>query len=371
MSDLARQRFVSRVDGAGGTMSLADRMQASRVPGISVAVVDGGEITWSDGFGVVAFDEGSAITPDTVFQVASVSKLVSALGVLRLSALGQLPLDKDVRELVAWDIPVHPLANCDGREPITVRMVLQHRSGIIGRGTTPDRRGAKFVKGGGGSHRVPDVAGSLVPTMEESWHGKAGVRHRVCITHAPNTRKSYSGAGFLILQHLVEQATGQSFAAWMEANVLRPLGMPTATFDLEAPPNVHLAHGHDLKGRPLPGRRELVPWATAGGLQASARELAAIVQVINGHGSHNGFELLPPAWIAAMLDQKLGIEVARRGQKRERWYHGGTNKGFRAMVTGLPRPDAGIVLCTNGAASDATKFRSDIVNALLEANRLA
>ncbi len=350
-------------------MSLADRMRWSRVPGLSVMIHDEGQPLWTEGFGVVAFDEGSAITPDTVFQVASVSKLVSALGILRLVALGQLPLDADIRDLIAYDLPVHPLANCDGRDPITVRGLLTHRAGIIGRGTTPDRKGTRFVKGGGGSHRVPDVPGSLVPRLEESWRGEAGVRHRVCITHAPNTKKSYSGAGYLILQHLAEQATGQAFGPWMEANVLRPLGMANATFSLEAPRNVHLAHGHDLKGRPLPGRRELIPWSTAGGLQVSARELGTIISVINGGGTHNGFEVMPADWMKAMLDHKLGVEGARRGTRRERWYHGGTVKGFRAMLMGFPARSGGLVLCTNGAAADGVKFRGDVVKALVAAHR--
>src|SRR5882672_4705329 len=86
------------------TISLADRMAALHVPGVSIAVIHDGKIEWARGFGVTRIG-GPAVTPDTLFQAASISKPVAALGVLHLAESGKLDLDGDVNQyLKTWKI---------------------------------------------------------------------------------------------------------------------------------------------------------------------------------------------------------------------------------------------------------------------------
>src|SRR5579863_3248554 len=89
------------------TTKLADRMAALHVPGVSVAVIHNGKIEWARGFGVTRIG-GPPVTPDTLFQAASISKPVAAMAVLRLVQQGKLGLDIDVNQYVkTWKVPAN------------------------------------------------------------------------------------------------------------------------------------------------------------------------------------------------------------------------------------------------------------------------
>src|ERR1700683_3957585 len=87
------------------TTKLADRMAALHVPGVSIAFIHDGKIEWARGFGVTSIG-GPPVTPETLFQAASISKPVAAMAVLRLVQLGKLSLDADVNDyLKTWKLP--------------------------------------------------------------------------------------------------------------------------------------------------------------------------------------------------------------------------------------------------------------------------
>jgi len=89
------------------TSALADRMAALHVPGVSIAVIHDGKIEWARGFGVTRIG-GPAVTPDTLFQAASISKPLTAMAVLHLAESGKLDLDADVnRYLRSWKVPAN------------------------------------------------------------------------------------------------------------------------------------------------------------------------------------------------------------------------------------------------------------------------
>ncbi|MFZ9746982.1 MAG: NTP transferase domain-containing protein, partial [Opitutaceae bacterium] len=98
------------VEGEPATgMPLADRMAHHRVPGVSIAVVDGGVVAWARGFGVREIGTTDTITPETRFQAASISKPVAVTGMLRLVDAGRLDLDADVNTyLTSWRVPSSP-----------------------------------------------------------------------------------------------------------------------------------------------------------------------------------------------------------------------------------------------------------------------
>ena len=87
---------------------------------------------------------GRAVAHDTVFQAASLAKPVTALGVLALVDDGLIGLDDDVEPHLGLPLPRHRLAGAVPRGSVTVRRLLQHRGGIVGRGTTPTARGDRY-----------------------------------------------------------------------------------------------------------------------------------------------------------------------------------------------------------------------------------
>jgi CubicO group peptidase (beta-lactamase class C family) len=125
----ALQAMVPPVAVAGRTYRprpVTELMGSENVPGISVAVVEDGRIVWARGFGVADRATGSAVTPETLFQAASISKPVAASGALALVDAGVLSLDRPVNEqLASWQVPAHAFA-----QQVTLRRLLSHNAGL-------------------------------------------------------------------------------------------------------------------------------------------------------------------------------------------------------------------------------------------------
>src|SRR5579863_4970264 len=133
------------------TTKLADRMAALHVPGVSIAVIHDGKIEWARGFGVTSVG-GPAVTPDTLFQAASISKPVTAMAVLHLVESGKLNLDADVNQyLKIWKVPANAFTE---KTKITLRELLSHTAGMT-------------------VHGFPGYAsGSALPTLVQVLNGE-------------------------------------------------------------------------------------------------------------------------------------------------------------------------------------------------------
>ena len=187
-------------------------LAAFEVPGVAVALVRDGQLTWSKGYGQADTARGVPVTPDTVFQVGSISKPVTAWGVMRLVQQGKLDLDAPVdRYLTRWHLPPAPF-DADG---VTIRRLLNHSAGLNSQDYSP-------------------IATRPLPSLEQSLSGESGgVNARrgsddVRITMTPGQQRSYSNGGYTLLQLAIEEVTGEPFARYMQREVLDPLGMTTA-----------------------------------------------------------------------------------------------------------------------------------------------
>ena len=185
---------------------IPDLMQKAGVPGVSIAVVDGGKIAWTGAFGVRNTKTGEKVDDHTVFQAASLSKAVFAYAVLQLADEGKLDLDTPVsRYLPAY------VENDDRVNLITARHVLTHRTGF------PNwRPGGKPLT----------------------------------IAFAPGERFSYSGEGFVYLQRAVEKITGQPIEAFVRQRVFVPLGMADSSYVWQERYETAAATGHNGAGAP-------------------------------------------------------------------------------------------------------------------------
>lgn len=106
---------------------IADRMETMNVPGVSVAVVNEGVLEWARGYGVREAGQPDRVTTETLFRCCSISKMVAALGALRLVAEGRLRLDDDVNDhLRSWKVP----KTGDWQPRVTLRHLLSHTAGI-------------------------------------------------------------------------------------------------------------------------------------------------------------------------------------------------------------------------------------------------
>lgn len=250
------RRAVLFEDESGNKLSLADRMERWKVPGISVAVIDNCKIVDRHGFGITRKD-GAKIQSDTLFQAASVTKPVAAFAALRLVDQGLLSLDSDVNvELQSWKVPSNPFIE---GHPITLRGILSHSAGLIPGGY------------GGYSH------GELIPTLLQTLNGVEPARPKpVQVAYVPGSDWRYSGGGYLVAQLLMTEKTGQSFDRIVHDQVLEPTGMIRSGFaEPSASARADVAAGHVADGSMVPGGWHVYPELAAAGLWSTASDLAS------------------------------------------------------------------------------------------------
>jgi CubicO group peptidase (beta-lactamase class C family) len=238
-------------------MRLAERMTHYGVPGLSVAVVDQGRLAWAQSWGVAQRGDPTPLTPQTLMQAASISKALTALGAFRLADQGRLDLDADVNtKLLRWKLP--PGAQTVER-PVTVRRVLGHSAGL----TVPGFPGY--------------APGAPVPTLVQVLDGQPPANTPpVRADTLPGSVWRYSGGGTTLLQLLMEDVTGEPFAAWMKREVLVPAGMPASFFGALPDAPLALAAAGHRQGRVIDGLRTTHPEQSAAALWTTPSELARL-----------------------------------------------------------------------------------------------
>ena len=155
------------------------------------------------------YSEGKPIDRNTIFQVASLSKWVSAFGVMKLIEDEKLDLDAPVSTyLTRWKLPKSDFNN----DEVTVRRLLSHTAGLT------DGLGYSGFKDG---EQPKTIEASLTQAIDAD----EGISGAVKVGLAPGTVFKYSGGGYTLLQLLVEEVSGQSFDTYMKEVIFEPLGM--------------------------------------------------------------------------------------------------------------------------------------------------
>lgn len=345
----------------GDWKSITERMSTHKVPGVSLAIVRNNQIAAVTTYGRVQAGGADWVHADTVFQAASCSKPVAALGFLRLAQDNLVGLDESVTPKLGWTLPRRSCAPARWVSKVTLRRLLQHRGGIIGNGSTnPAANCSNFDGGGGGGFGgYADVAGVGIPTVQEILEGtsdRAGVTvnsHAVELTYDPGSMSAYSGEGFVLMMQLLTEQRGVSFRNWMAANILAPAGMTRSTYSLTAPAySGPPAAGHTGSGTVITGLRNRYPESAAAGLYTTAHDLARFIIAVNQGGTIGGQTLIDATRYQQMMSDSLGMPTANIGTDDETFWHNGSNVGFKCLFQGFPKKKAGYVILTNGDGGD-------------------
>ena len=337
--------------------SLAQRMKRFRVPGVGVAVVRAGALSWAASYGVLRENGNEAIDSETQFRAASISKLVSAIGALTLSSRGLLDLDADVNKyLASWRLPGSLYTQVS---PVTMRRILSHTGGL----------------------NVPRVRGycaerELVPTVHQVLEGCPPAKNDpVCVVCEPGTKFMYSEGGVTVEQLALADVADQAFHEFMAKTVLGPLGMEHSTFCQPLPPAVQqtVARGHDYSGRAeecLP----VFPESAASGLWTTPSDLVRAMTAVRDAfwGSRRSLlsqsvarEMLTPSGLGdSRRDFGLGPWVSGRGGVLH-FGHAGVSSTSKAIALLFLTPGDGAVVMTSGARGD--HLGAEILATLAEA----
>lgn len=341
---------VRQFENAVGGSTIWQRMSAYKTPGVAVAVVVGNKIAWSTGYGRLAAGGAPAAHPESAFQAASISKAVAAVGVLRLLQTRKIALTADVRPHLGWTLPARSCVSPTAAP--TVEQLLTHRAGVVGRGSTsPAGACSGFDAGGGGFAGYG--AAATVPSLLQVMNGE-GNSPRIELSTEPGAEYHYSGAGYVLLQRMVEELTGRSLADYMGQEVFAPLGMAGSSYALS--PAFELASGHTSTGTVIPGGHNRYPESAAAGLYTNVLDLCRLVSYLNRAWTATG-DIAGPltrASVRSLLTEGpqpgmgRGLFVAGSGTRDFSYTHDGSNYGFRSVFKGYPELGAGYAVLANG-----------------------
>jgi len=313
------------------TKKLADRMAALHVPGVSIAVIHSGKIAWARGFGVSSLG-GPAVTPDTLFQAASISKPVTAMAVMHLVQAGKIDLDTDVNQyLKTWKVPANRFTD---QKKITMRELLTHTAGMT-------------------VHGFPGYASDApLPTLVQVLNGeKPANTAAIRVDIAPGTEWRYSGGGFVVAQLLLQDLTGKPFPAFMKETVLGPAGMTLSTYQQPLPADrmKEAAMAYGQNGKAIVGGPHVYPEMAPAGLWTTPSDLARYAMEIQ-KALAGSSAVLSAATAREMLKPgigKWGIGIGTGGSAAHPYFeHSGANEGFQCNMVAYNNGD-GAVIMTN------------------------
>lgn len=341
---------------------LADRgdefFTESGVPGVSLAVqfASGPLITWCRGS--ADLDARTPMDEHTVFQACSMTKPLTAMLVMALVDRGLIQLDAPIwSRLRGWSLPSHRRGSFDPAV-VTIRRVLSHSSGlsipIIG-------------------WNPPGSATPILDVLNAEHTPESTLR-----LEAPHGPMHYSGGGYALLQLLIEEVTGLSYAEAARRYVLDPLRMTASGIQSGAspPPGVapNLATRHGLQNEPLPRATFICP--AASGLYASAPDLARLWTSMLAEPFADS--TLTPILSSASRSEMLKIHSGREAnrtcglgffvyEKRSDlvYMHAGFAQGWWGHAEGLARRRAVYIVLSNGDKGHAIKPLISVVRQAL------
>ena len=296
--------------GRALTQRLTALMDSAMIPGLALAIIDGGRLVYSGGFGQRDSQGGRVSASRTVFEAASLSKPVIAYAALKLVDAGELDLDRPLVNYTRY-----PDLGADPRgQLVTAKMVLAHTTGLQN-----ERIGSDSLR----------------------------------FSFAPGTRFQYSGEGFVFLGKAIEAITNQPLAQSMKTLVFEPLGMTRSSFVWETRFDDDDAVGSGRFGNARRRSQPRVARAPSS-LQTTADDYARFLEAIA-----QGTGLKPETWrsmqtpvvdVAPSVSWGLGWAIETDSTGKALAHHGdNSDSGFTAFTLLNVERQCGLVYFANSA----------------------
>jgi CubicO group peptidase (beta-lactamase class C family) len=301
------------------------------VPAVTAAVVRDREVHAAQAWGVRGKNDPEPVNSNTLFQSASISKPVAAVGALALVRKGILDLDQEVDKVLRdWKLPRNDFSG-----KVTLRRLLSHTAGTS-------------VPGFEGYRAEEDL-----PTLIQILNGQPPANSSpVELVLPPGEKFRYSGGGYQVVQKMMEDVTGHPFPDVMREHVFEPLGMENSRY---APLKHELwsqaATGHLRDGEPIPGKGPVHMESAAGGLWTTATDLGRfLIEIMRAYQGEIG-PVLSPALVQEMLTSYqwsfgLGVKVSE-ADSTVRFNHGGATWGWHGNFMAYPERGEAVVVLTN------------------------
>ncbi len=328
--------------------AIPESMQKHNIAGVAIGLIHNGEVVYRKGYGYADTGNKIPITENTVFQAASISKSLTAWGIMKLVEEGKLELDEPVSKyLTRWELPPSEF-DATG---VTIRRLLSHTAGIAN-------------VGGGYAGFQPN---EKLQTLEESLSSaKDANEEGVRIIYQPGTKHEYSGGGYTLLQLVIEEVTHLPFETYMRNEILEPLAMNQSSFSLTPTLEENLSVVYAVDGSASPSR--LFTAKAAAGLYTTAHDLSSwAAAMMPSDTAHQGRNVLKPETLQEMFlpqpeardlfPDGLGYSLQEIYFKNltEVSYTGTNLPGWCSLVSTVPAKGEGLVLLTNSPGGAALR----------------
>jgi CubicO group peptidase (beta-lactamase class C family) len=316
-------------------------------PGCALGVYKNGKIVYKHGYGMANLTDDIAITPDTVFHVASMSKQFTAASIVLLAQQGKLSLHDDVRRY----IPELP----DFGETITIQNLIHHTSGLRDQWSLLELAGWRYSL-----DLITDDDVMSVMTRQRDLNFKPGEKYLYCNT------------GYTLLGLIVKRVSGMSLREFTSKNIFDPLGMTSTHFrDDHAEIVKHNALGYMQEGKDKPFRLSVTNFDTVGAtsLHTTVEDLQrwdenfyhprvgdrAFVEQMLERGKLNSGE---------QLDYAFGL-VGGKYRGLPTVDHAGGDAGYRSDMTRFPEQHFSAAVLCNSAETNPTRLVREVADILL------
>jgi CubicO group peptidase (beta-lactamase class C family) len=325
-------------------------MQENEVTGLSIALVDGQDVVWTRGFGYADKENDIEATTETIYEIGSVSKLITATAVMHAQDNGLLDIDSPLVEYLPEFSILPPLGfEPQLDNPITIRTMLTHHSGIPG----------NFLNGDLTLEFRTDYDAWLLDYLPGDY---------AC--YPPNFVWAYSNSAYCFLADVVASASGQSWEEYTDA-MFETMGMHQTSYYPHKPfLNENRARGY-FNGEPL--EHFYNSHVGAGSVLSNASEMVNFIKMILDHGQSEGSQVLRPETLDEMLtpqDSGIALDTLKYYRQGLCWGlsdpeleyagrvcgHDGATIGFCCHLQILLDHQLGVVILTNSDQKNALGF---------------
>ncbi len=313
-------------------------LKENNVPGLAIAIIENGEVVSKKGYGYADVANQKEVSTSTGFNIGSISKMFTAWGIMKLVEDQKIKLDDPVSNyLKRWELPTSEF----DEQKVTIRSLLSHTAGIN-------------VHGYNGYESKSEL-----PTLSECLLGTNNADEKVNLVSEPESKWNYSGGGYTILQLLIEEVSGKSFANYMDETIFEPLKMSNSSFNISKRILEKSAKAYDENGNEIQLRQFTAK--AAAGLHTTIEDLILFAQAsftenkVLSQESIN--QLLEPTELSNG-NYGMGYMVMNRFGDFTLTGHGGSNEGWHSGFMLDFASKSGIIILTNGDSGRNVLFGS-------------
>lgn len=312
-------------------------MDHYHVPGLSIALIEKGQISAIENYGVLQTGNPKNVDNHSIFSACSISKFLTGMLVIKLTEQGLLDLDEDVNiKLKSWKVPE---TDCTKNKKVSLRNLLSHQSGI----TDPNYSFTELKSSTG------------MPSLVDLLEGKtAYCKEPIEVKYEPESEFHYSDAGFCIIQQLIEDVTEKPFRHVVNELLFKPLKMDKSLFVTHPMDiNDNFSSGHNKNGQIVSGKYPVYPYPAASGLWTTTTDLARLttelMKALKGESKIGISASLAKEMISPQRNKEwsgLGVFLNGSGTKLE-ISSLGWGVGFQCMMVAFPYDETAAVIMTN------------------------